>query len=95
MVKVALKKDDLDEVNKIVESVYGKIIDDTGDATIFELTGYEEEVESVIKALEKYDILEIVRSGKVEMVAGNSLKHQPELTKSEPNWTTSRILESY
>ena len=95
LVKVALKKDDLDEVNKIVESVHGKIIDGTGDATIFELTGYEKEVETVIKALEKYDILEIVRSGKVAMVAGNSSKHQPELTKSEPNWTTARILESY
>ena len=91
LVKVALKKDDLNAVNNIVESVHGKIID----ATIFELTGYEKEVESVIKALEKYDILEIVRSGKVAMVAGNSSKHQPELTKSEPNWTTSRILESY
>jgi len=45
--------------------------------------------------LQKYDILEIVRSGKVAMVAGNNSKHQPELTKSEPNWTTSRILESY
>ncbi len=41
LVNVALKKDDLDEVNKIVESVFGKIIDDTGDATIFELTCYE------------------------------------------------------
>ena len=61
LVKVALKKDDLDEVNKIVESVHGKIIDGSDDATIFELTGYEKEVESVIKALEKYDILEIVR----------------------------------
>ncbi|MEC9050080.1 MAG: acetolactate synthase small subunit, partial [Candidatus Neomarinimicrobiota bacterium] len=95
LVKVALKKDDLDEVNKIVELVHGKIIDGTDDATIFELTGYEKEVESVIKAMEKYNILEIVRSGKVAMVAGNSSKNQPELTKSEPNWTTSRILESY
>ena len=93
LVKVALKKDDLDEVNKIVKSVHGKIIDGTDDATIFELTGYEKEVESVIKELEKFDILEIVRSGKVAMVAGNSSKFQPELTKSELNWTTSRIME--
>ena len=93
LVKVSLKQDDLDEVNKIVESVHGKIIDGTDDATIFELTGYEKEVESVIKELEKFDILEIVRSGKVAMVAGNSSKFQPELTKSELNWTTSRIME--
>ncbi len=95
LVKVALKKEDLDAVNKIVEPVHGKIIDGTGDATIFELTGYEKEVEFIITALEKYDVLEIVRSGKVAMVAGNYSEHQPELTKSEPNWSTSRILEFF
>ncbi len=95
LVKVAVQKENLDTVNNIIKPVHGKIIDGTGDTTIFELTGYEEEVEFVIKALEEYEILEIVRSGKVAMVAGNYLEHQPELTKTEPSWSTSRILESF
>tara|TARA_B110000438_G_C15819380_1_gene653601 strand:- start:1717 stop:2268 length:552 start_codon:yes stop_codon:yes gene_type:complete len=95
LVKVLLKKEEMDQAYKVIEPVHGKLIDSNTDAMIFELTGYEEEVESVIKSLQEFNILEIVRSGKVAMVAGNNLEHQPELNKSEPNWSTSRILESY
>ena len=95
LVKVAIKEEDLSAVRNIVKSVHGNVIDGNDDAMIFELTGYEEEVEAAINELEQYEVLEIVRSGKVAMVAGNFLQHKPDLNKSEPNWSTSRILESF
>ena len=95
LVKVGVKEDELDEINNIIDPVHGNVIDENEDAMIFELTGYEKEVEIAIKALQKYDVLEIVRSGKVAMVAGNIIDHKPELTKSDPNWSTSRILKSF
>lgn len=95
LIKVTVKKDEIDAVKKIIEQVHCNVIDGNEDAMIFELSGYEKEVEFVIKALEKYEVQEIVRSGKMAMVAGNFMAHKPELTKSEPNWSTSRILESF
>ncbi len=95
LVKVAVNEDGKDEVIKIIEQVHCNVIDGNEDAMILELTGYEKEVESAIKALEKYEVLEIVRSGEMAMVAGNFVAHKPELTKSEPNWSTYRILESF
>lgn len=95
LIKVAIKEDDKDEVNKIIESVHCNVIDGNEDAMVFELTGYEKEVESAIKALQKFYVLEIVRSGEMAMVAGNFVAYKPELTKSEPNWSTYRILESF
>ena len=62
---------------------------------IFELTGNKNEVESVITKLEKYDIIEIVRSGMVAMVDGDNSQNKPYLKKTEPNWSTFRIMESF
>tara|TARA_Y100001970_G_C14239155_1_gene863793 strand:+ start:324 stop:875 length:552 start_codon:yes stop_codon:yes gene_type:complete len=95
LVKVAIKKNDLADVEKVVKSIHGNIIESSDDATIFELTGYEEEVELAISQLERYNVLEIVRSGKVAMASGNYAENQPELNKTEPNWSTRRILESF
>ena len=95
LVKVAIKKDDLGDVGKVVEAIHGNIIESNDDVTIFELTGYEDEIELAILQLEKYDVLEIVRSGKVAMASGNYAENQPELNKTEPNWSTRRILESF
>ena len=83
------------DVEKVVKSIHGNIIESSDDATIFELTGYEEEVELAISQLERYNVLEIVRSGKVAMASGNYAENQPELNKTEPNWSTRRILESF
>ena len=45
--------------------------------------------------LEKYDVIEIVRSGMVAMVDGDNSQNKPHLKKTEPNWSTFRIMESF
>ena len=40
----------------------------------------------VIQMLEKFNILELLRSGKMAMISGNEEKHQPKLIKSNPYW---------
>jgi hypothetical protein len=52
-------------------------------------------VESAIDILNKHDVLELMRSGKMAMVSGNSDQNKPKLVKSDPNWATQRLIESY
>ena len=64
---------------------YGEtILDNNPDTMILELSGNEETVEGTIKILEKYNILELLRSGKMAMISGNDEKNKPKLIKSEP-----------
>ena len=46
------------------------MIDDTPDAVIVELTGSEAFVVSCIRALERFEILDVVRSGAIAIEAG-------------------------
>jgi hypothetical protein len=62
---------------------------------LIELSGNETNVESAIDILNKHDVLELMRSGKMAMVSGNSDQNKPKLVKSDPNWATQRLIESY
>jgi acetolactate synthase small subunit len=53
---------------------------------ILELSGNESTVEDTIKTLKRYNILELLRSGKMAMISGNKDKHKPKLIKSSPYW---------
>ena len=39
----------------------------------------------------QFEIIEIVRSGKVAMISGDESHHKPDLMKTSPNSTTFRI----
>ncbi|MBT3180081.1 MAG: acetolactate synthase small subunit [Candidatus Marinimicrobia bacterium] len=95
LLKISVHKNDLDKIRKSVESLHNQIIDEKDNAVIIELTGSEKDVESAIQSFDAYDILEIVRSGKVAMVSGNFFENKPSLTKKEPNWATGQILDSF
>ena len=59
---------------------------DKKNAMILELSGNESTVEDTIKIIERYNILELLRSGKMAMISGNKDKHKPKLIKSSPYW---------
>ena len=46
---------------------------------------------SIKVSLNKFEIIEIVRSGKVAMIGGDEFHHKPDLMKTSPNSTTFRI----
>ena len=51
---------------------------------ILELSGDESTVEENINNLSKFEVLELLRSGKMAMISGNQERNKPVLTRSEP-----------
>ena len=84
LVKISLKTDDIYEIEKLVSKGNCKVLDKDPDCMILELSGDESTVEKNIKVLRKFEVLELMRSGKMAMISGNQEKNNPVLTRSEP-----------
>ena len=84
LVKISLKSDDINEVEKLVLKGNCRVLDEDPECMILELSGNESTVEENINLLSKFKILELLRSGKMAMISGDQDKNKPVLTKSEP-----------
>ena len=51
----------------------GKVVDDSHDVTIVEITGVGEKLDRAIQAVPKEIIFELVRSGVVGLATGNTI----------------------
>jgi acetolactate synthase-1/3 small subunit len=71
LVKVRASGDRYGELLDVVQLYHASVVDDNPDATIVELTGSEAFVLSCIRALERFEILEVARSGAVALEAGS------------------------
>jgi acetolactate synthase-1/3 small subunit len=71
LVKVRAAADRYGELLDVVQLYHASVVDDNPDATIVELTGSEAFVLSCIRALERFEILEVARSGAVALEAGS------------------------
>jgi acetolactate synthase-1/3 small subunit len=71
LVKVRAAGDRYGELLDVVQLYHASVVDDNPDATIVELTGSEAFVLSCIRALERFEILEVARSGAVALEAGS------------------------
>ena len=78
----------------VVKSNNCRILEEGEDTMILELSGNETKVEEMISRLDAYNVVEVMRSGKMAMVAGSDQNHQPDLTKSDPDWTKKRLVEN-
>jgi acetolactate synthase-1/3 small subunit len=70
LVKVRAPATRFAELLDVVQLYHASVIDDTPDAVIVELTGSEAFVLSCIRALERFEILDVVRSGAIAIEAG-------------------------
>ena len=84
LVKISINPDEIKDIDQLVAKGNCKILDDDPESMILELSGNEKIVEENIKALKKFKVLELLRSGKMAMVSGNQEKNKPVLTRSEP-----------
>jgi acetolactate synthase-1/3 small subunit len=76
LVKVRAPADRYAELLDVVQLYHASVIDDTPDAVIVELTGSEAFVLSCIRALERFDILDVARSGAIAIEAGLTADHR-------------------
>ena len=54
----------------IVDIFNAKIVDVSADAMVIEVTGHENKIDSLVRLLKDYDVVELVRTGRVSMVRG-------------------------
>ena len=74
LVKVCVTEQEVKEIEDLVSKGNCRILDHNPATMILELSGNEETVEDTIKTLGKYNILELLRSGKMAMISGNEKK---------------------
>ena len=70
------------ELLDVVQLYHAGVVDESADAVIVELTGTEAFVLSCIRALERFDIIEVARSGAVALESGAAelrIGTQPQL----------------
>lgn len=70
------------ELLDVVQLYHATVVDESSEIVIVELTGAEAFVLSCIRALERFDIIEVVRSGTVALESGAAIPRtgtQPQL----------------
>ena len=72
LVKVRASGDRYAELLDVIQLYHASVVDDQPEAVIVELTGSEAFVLSCIRALERFEILEVARSGAVALASRES-----------------------
>ena len=84
LMKISLKPDEIHEIEKLVSEGNCKILDQDPKCMTLEISGDESTVEETINILSKFEVLELLRSGKMAMISGDQERNKPVLTRSEP-----------
>jgi acetolactate synthase I/III small subunit len=77
LVKVSADGANRGEILQLVDVYRASVVDVTLDSLVVQITGPEDRVESLIELLSHFGILEMVRTGRVAMVRGNSRTPEP------------------
>ena len=70
LVKLRPRAEQYGELLDVVQLYHAAVVDESADVVIVELTGAEAFVLSCIRALERFDIIEVARSGAVALESG-------------------------
>jgi len=70
LIKVRADTGNRSDIQQIVETFRGKVVDVSPDSMIIEVTGTEDKLEAIKMMLEHFGIKEIVRTGKVALLRG-------------------------
>jgi len=70
LVRVRGEKDVRKRLMDIVETFGARIVDVGVKSMIIEVTGHENKIDSLVRLLQDYDVVELVRTGRVSMLKG-------------------------
>ncbi len=73
LIKVRAEVGNRSDIQQIVETFRGKVVDVSPNSMVIEVTGNEEKMEAIKLLLEHFGILEIVRTGKVALLRGSKI----------------------
>ncbi len=69
------------EIRELADIFRGRIVDVGADAVVVEISGQERKIEAFIELMRPFGIRELVRTGRIAMVRGNSIavedRHSP------------------
>lgn len=71
LVRVQGGKEMRKRLMEIVDIFHASIIDVSANSMIIEVTGHEKTIESLVRLLKDYGVVELVRTGRVSMLRGN------------------------
>ncbi len=72
------------EIRELAEIFRGRIVDVAEGAVVVEISGQEKKIEAFIDLMRPLGIVELVRSGRIAMVRGNSGLENPSPSDAEP-----------
>ena len=70
MIKVTAKGESRTHVMQLVDVYRARIVDVSPESLIIETTGAEDKIDSLVEVLRPYGVIEMVRTGRVEMARG-------------------------
>lgn len=70
LIKVAVKKDQRTDVLQIVDHFKADTVDFSDDSLIIKTSGTTEKLDAMLTILEKYELIELIRTGKLVMARG-------------------------
>lgn len=76
IVKVRATKEQRSAIIDIAEVFKAEVLDVSPDSIIVEATGESIKIDSLVTLLKDYDIIELVRTGKVAMLRGPAVSHE-------------------
>lgn len=79
IIKIRADKSNRSQLIDIAEVFKAEVLDVGPDSVIVEATGEETKIDSLVNLLKDYEIIELVRTGKVAMLRGSSVSHEVPL----------------
>ncbi len=76
LIKVNAEVGSRSDIQQIVETFRGKVVDVSPDSMIIEVTGNEDKMEAIKLLLQHHGIKEIVRTGKVALLRGSRITRE-------------------
>jgi len=76
IIKVKSSRETRGQIIDIAEVFKAEVLDVSPDSLILEATGEEIKIDSLVNLLKDYEIIELVRTGKVAMLRGPQVSHQ-------------------
>ena len=76
MIKVKADRSNRSQIIEVADIFKAEIVDVGPDSVIVEATGEEQKIDSLVGLLRDYEIIELVRTGRVAMLRGSEVSHR-------------------
>lgn len=70
LVKIRAKEGIRDDINRLVDVFVGRLLEVTNEVYTIELSGTGDKIDAMIEALQKFEIIELARSGVIGLASG-------------------------